>query len=99
MGFMDKVKAQATTLAEKAQEGAKAGQAKISEMQAKKHADSLLLELGGIVYPSRRAARPRDADTRAAGCRAAAPVRDRARSGDGEPTTAATAVRPVPDRP
>jgi hypothetical protein len=50
MGFMDKVKAQATVLAEKAQEGAKAGQAKISEMQAKKHADSLLLELGGIVY-------------------------------------------------
>ena len=50
MGFMDKVKAQATVLAEKAQEGAKAGQAKLSEMQAKKHADALLLELGGIAY-------------------------------------------------
>ena len=48
MGFMDKVKAQATVLAEKAQEGAKAGQAKLSDMQAKKHADALLLELGGI---------------------------------------------------
>jgi len=35
MGFMDKVKAQATVLAEKAQEGAKAGQAKLSDMQAK----------------------------------------------------------------
>jgi len=50
MGFMDKVKAQATVLAEKAQEGAKAGQAKLSDMQAKKHADSLMLELGGLVY-------------------------------------------------
>ena len=50
MGFMDKVKAQATVLAEKAQEGAKAGQAKLSEMQAKKHADALLLELGGLMY-------------------------------------------------
>jgi hypothetical protein len=50
MGFMDKVKAQAAGLAEKAQEGAKAGQAKLSDMQAKKHADALLLELGGLVY-------------------------------------------------
>jgi hypothetical protein len=50
MGFMDKVKAQATVLAEKAQEGAKAGQAKLSEMQAKKHADALLLEFGGLMY-------------------------------------------------
>jgi hypothetical protein len=47
---MDKVKAQATVLAEKAQEGAKAGQAKLSEMQAKKHADALLLEFGGLMY-------------------------------------------------
>jgi len=47
---MDKVKAQATVLAEKAQEGAKAGQAKISEIQAKKHADALLLEFGGLMY-------------------------------------------------
>jgi hypothetical protein len=34
----------------KAQEGAKAGQAKLSDLQAKRHADSLLLEIGGIVY-------------------------------------------------
>ncbi len=66
MGLLDKVKAQATVLAEKAQEGAKAGQAKLSDMQAKKHADALLLELGGIVYTQQAGRAPADADTRAA---------------------------------
>ncbi|MGO9963484.1 MAG: hypothetical protein ACLPUG_08675 [Acidimicrobiales bacterium] len=65
MGFMDKVKAQATVLAEKAQEGAKAGQAKLSDMQAKKHADALLLELGGIVYTQQAGRAPQDADAKA----------------------------------
>ncbi len=65
MGFMDKVKAQATVLAEKAQEGAKAGQAKLSDMQAKKHADSLMLELGGIVYTQKVGRAPADADAKA----------------------------------
>jgi hypothetical protein len=64
MGFMDKVKAQATVLAEKAQEGAKAGQAKLSEIQAKKHADGLLLELGGIVYTQQAGRASADADAR-----------------------------------
>jgi len=64
MGFMDKVKAQATVLAEKAQEGAKAGQAKLSEIQAKKHADALLLELGGIVYTQQVGRASADADKR-----------------------------------
>jgi len=53
MGFMDKVKAQAEGLAQKAQEGAKLGQDKLSGLQAKRHADALLLELGGIAYLSR----------------------------------------------
>jgi hypothetical protein len=53
MGFMDKVKAQAQTLAEKAQEQAKVGQEKLSAMQAKKQSDALLLEIGGIVYSQR----------------------------------------------
>jgi hypothetical protein len=57
MGFMDKVKSQATALAEKAQEGARAGQEKLSQVQAKRHSDALLLELGGIVYLE-RAGRP-----------------------------------------
>ncbi len=50
MGFMDKVKTQASQLAEKAQESAKAGQDKLSSMQSKKQSDALLLELGGITY-------------------------------------------------
>jgi len=66
MGLLDKVKAQATVLAEKAQEGAKAGQAKLSDMQAKKQADSLLLELGGVVYTQQAGRGPADADSKAA---------------------------------
>jgi hypothetical protein len=54
VGFMDKVKQQAGGLAQKAQEGAKAGQDKLAGMQAKKHADALLQELGGIVYCQRQ---------------------------------------------
>jgi hypothetical protein len=53
MGFMDKVKSQASALAEKAQEGARAGQGKLSSMQAKHRADALLLELGGLCYLAR----------------------------------------------
>jgi hypothetical protein len=53
MGLMDKVRSQATALAEKAQEGAKAGQEKLSALQAKHHADALLLELGGLTYLAR----------------------------------------------
>ena len=70
MGIMDKVKAQATQLADKAQQAGKQaaqeGQAKIAEIQAKRKADALLLELGTIVY-SERAGRPvPDAETRTA---------------------------------
>jgi len=50
MGLMDKVKAQATQLADKAQQAGQAGQAKLADMQSKRKADGLLLELGGIVY-------------------------------------------------
>lgn len=57
MGFMDKVKAQADVLAQKAQEGAKAGQDKLSALQAKRQADAMLEELGGIIY-CQRAGRP-----------------------------------------
>jgi hypothetical protein len=66
MGFMDKVKAQATVLAEKAQEGAKAGQAKLSDMQAKKHADALMLELGGLVYSEKAGRGPADGEAKMA---------------------------------
>jgi hypothetical protein len=66
VGLMDKVKAQATQLADKAQQAGQVGQAKIAELQAKRKADALLLELGGIEY-LRRAGRPLpDGETRAA---------------------------------
>jgi hypothetical protein len=54
MGLMDKVKSQATQLAEKAQQAGQAGQAKLAEVQAKRKADALLLELGGITYTQRQ---------------------------------------------
>ncbi len=50
MGFMDKVRTQATQLAEKAQEGLQTGKGKIDEMQERKHAGALLQELGAAVY-------------------------------------------------
>jgi hypothetical protein len=67
VGIMDKVKAQATQIADKAQQAGQVGQAKIAEIQAKRRADALLLELGGLVY-SERAGRPLpDGETRIAG--------------------------------
>ena len=53
MGLMDKVKAQATQLADKAQEAGKTGQAKIEAVQARRRADALLEELGRITYRAR----------------------------------------------
>ncbi|HTZ10175.1 MAG TPA: hypothetical protein VMB72_13955 [Acidimicrobiales bacterium] len=53
MGLMDKVKSQATQLAEKAQQAGQMGQAKLAEVQAKRKADALLLELGGLTYLGR----------------------------------------------
>src|SRR5688500_14213603 len=53
MGLMDKVKAQASQAAAKAQEGLKAGQAKLDEVQAAKRADALLRDLGAQVFAER----------------------------------------------
>lgn len=66
MGFMDKVKTQASALAEKAQEQAKVGQEKLSNLQTKKQSDALLLELGGITYLSQSGRAPEGSDARAA---------------------------------
>jgi hypothetical protein len=65
MGLMDKVKAQATQLADKAQQAGQAGQAKLAEVQSKRKADALLLELGGITYTQRMGRADAGADTRA----------------------------------
>ena len=50
MGFVDKVKAQAAQVAEKAQEGIKTGQEKVEEAQSRRKTDALLRELGALVY-------------------------------------------------
>jgi len=53
MGLMDKVKAQATVLAQKTQETARDGKAKYDQVQAKRRADGLLRNLGAAVYAER----------------------------------------------
>ncbi len=50
MGLMDKVKAQATQIAQKSQEAAREGKARIDQAQANRHADTLLRNLGALVY-------------------------------------------------
>lgn len=53
MGLMDKVKAQATVLAEKTQETVRDSKAKFDHAQAKRHGDVLLRNLGAAVYAER----------------------------------------------
>jgi hypothetical protein len=53
MGLMNKVKAQATVLAEKAQETARDSKAKFDQAQAKRRGDVLLRNLGAAVYTQR----------------------------------------------
>ena len=67
MGFMDKVKAQATVLADKAQTGVQQGQSKIHEMQSGKQADHLLRDLGAYVFLSERGRIQPDSETKVAG--------------------------------
>jgi hypothetical protein len=53
MGLMDKVKAQATQLAQKTQETARDSKAKFDQSQANKRADAMLRNLGALVYAER----------------------------------------------
>jgi hypothetical protein len=53
MGLMDKVKAQATVLAQKTQETAREGKAKFDHVQATRRADAMLRNLGALVYAER----------------------------------------------
>jgi hypothetical protein len=64
MGLMDKVKAQATVLADKAQTGLQQGQTKIQEMQSGKQVDHLLRELGAYVFLSERGRTQPDSETK-----------------------------------
>ena len=53
MGLMDKVKAQATVLAQKTQETARDSKVKFDQAQAKRRADAMLRNLGAAVYAER----------------------------------------------
>jgi hypothetical protein len=53
MGLMDKVKAQATQLAQKTQETARDSKAKFDQAQGKRHSDAMLRNLGALVYAER----------------------------------------------
>lgn len=53
MGLMDKVKAQATVLAQKTQETARESKARYDQVQAKRRADAMLRNLGAAVYAER----------------------------------------------
>jgi hypothetical protein len=66
MGFMDKVKAQATVLADKAQTGVQQGQTKLAEMQSNKQADHMLRELGAYVFLSERGRNQPDSEQKVA---------------------------------
>jgi hypothetical protein len=50
MGLMDRVKAQATVLAQKTQETAREGMARLDQATAGRHADTMLRNLGALVY-------------------------------------------------
>lgn len=53
MGLMDRVKAQATMAAQKAQEAAQQGKDKLDQAQANRRGDAMLRQLGVIVYADR----------------------------------------------
>jgi hypothetical protein len=57
---MDKVKSQATQIAEKGKQGVVQGQAKLDAMQAKKQLDGLFRDLGAATYAMERKGGPRD---------------------------------------
>jgi type II secretory pathway pseudopilin PulG len=53
MGLMDKVKAQATQLAQKTQEAAQEGKSRLDQAQASRRGDVLLRQLGAAVFADR----------------------------------------------
>lgn len=53
MGLMDRVKLQATQLAQKTQEAAQEGRVKLDQAQARRRADAMFRDLGAAVYAER----------------------------------------------
>lgn len=65
MGLMDKVKAQAEQAVAKGKQGMSQGQSKLDAMQAKKHGDALLRDLGAAYYAQLRSGGSADTVTAA----------------------------------
>jgi len=61
MGLMDKLKEQATQVADKAQKGAAQAQAKFEAAQTKRGGDALLRDLGAAYYAEQRQGAGHDA--------------------------------------
>jgi hypothetical protein len=53
MGLMDRVRAQATQIAQQAQEAAQEGKARLDQAQASRRGDMLLRQLGALVFAER----------------------------------------------
>ena len=53
MGLMDRVRAQATQIAQQAQEAAQEGRARLDQAQASRRGDMLLRQLGALVFAER----------------------------------------------
>jgi len=64
MGLMDRVKAQANQLAQKTQEAAQEGRARIDQAQAARRGDMLLRQLGALVFAERTGRGAGDSQTR-----------------------------------
>jgi hypothetical protein len=64
MGLMDKVKEQATVLAQKTQETARDSRAKLDQVQVKRRADAMLRDLGVAVYAERTGRSTADTDAK-----------------------------------
>jgi hypothetical protein len=64
MGLMDKVKAQATQLAQKTQEAAQEGKARLDQAQASRRGDALLRQLGALVFADRTGRGTPDSQTK-----------------------------------
>ncbi len=92
MGFMDKVKAQATVLADKAQTSVQQGQTKLAEMQSGKQADHLLRELGAYVFLGERDRNQPDGEAKVAELMAQLDALEAA----GTPVTVTPDAPPVP---
>ncbi|HUB43152.1 MAG TPA: hypothetical protein VMA72_30230 [Streptosporangiaceae bacterium] len=64
MGLMDRVKAQATQIAQQAQEAAQEGRARLDQAQAGRRGDMLLRQLGALVFAERTGRGPADSEAR-----------------------------------